>query len=127
MPSAAPAAAITAPQQVALIEVLAFKPMQNTGNLRALASVRIGRVVVHDFRVVREEGKAAFVQAPIRTWIDKQTGTQKYGGPLVELPQETMDKISGVLLTRLDQHDRHTGLATTAAAITPSNGTWRGR
>lgn len=85
---------------MSLIEILALKPMQHTGNLRALASVRIGRVVIHDFRVVQEEHKTAFVQAPIRTWIDKASGAQKYGGPLVELPQDTMDEIRTVLVNR---------------------------
>ena len=85
---------------MALIEILTLKPMTNAGNLRALASVRVGKVIIHDFRIVREDGKTAFAQPPIRPWIDKATNKQKYGGPLVELPQETMEEIGAALIDR---------------------------
>jgi DNA-binding cell septation regulator SpoVG len=81
-------------------EVVSLKSLTNTGSLRALASVRVGRVVIHDFRLVQQQGQRAFVQPPQRSWV--QDGTVRYGGPLVEFPPDILEKIAAVILQRAE-------------------------
>jgi hypothetical protein len=73
-------------------EIIEWEPQRDRGNLKAFFSVRIGQVILHDFRLVQQPGQKAYVQAPIRTWV-KPDGKIGYGGPLVVLPEETMRAI----------------------------------
>lgn len=79
------------------VEVIALKPM-HTGNLRAFVSVKIGSVVIHDFRIVKQENQVAYVQPPQRTFIED--GKVKFSGPLVEFPVDVLDRIKETILLK---------------------------
>lgn len=46
------------------VEVVNIRPVVNAGNLRALATVRIGPITLPGFRVIQQPGQRAWVSAP---------------------------------------------------------------
>lgn len=79
-------------------EVLQVRRIENGGNLKGVASVRVGSVTIHDFRIVQEPNKAAYVQPPQRSYTDKQSGRQQFAGPLVELPADVLARVKKAVL-----------------------------
>ena len=79
------------------ITVAAFKNVNNAGALQALVSVRVGSVIFHDFRVVQQEGKRAWVSVPQQSWVDEETGERRFKN-LIELPRELKKKVDAVVL-----------------------------
>jgi len=49
------------------MEVLNIRKMNGAGNLRALASVKIGSVVVHDFRIIQQPGQGGVLPTAATT------------------------------------------------------------
>lgn len=84
-------------------QVTGLRRLDNAGSLRALASVQIGSVLLHDFRVVQQAGQRAFVQPPQRTYIDPQTGKSRFYGPLVELPDDVLKVVQNLVLDAYHQ------------------------
>ena len=84
----------------ARIEVLALKPLTK-GPLRAFVSVRLGGVTIHDFRIVQQEGQAAWVSCPQREYTD-QTGKKKYSA-VVELTDSLKKEVDQIVLAYWEQ------------------------
>ena len=68
------------------VTILAMKSA-DMGACKALASIQIGPLVIHDFRVVQQPGQRAYVQCPQTSWIDRATGKPRYK-PMLEYPAE---------------------------------------
>jgi hypothetical protein len=83
------------PETPSKIEVLAIKPI-NKGPLRAVCSVRLGGVTIHDFKVVKQEGKAAWVSEPSREYVGTD-GKKKYF-PMVELNDTLKREVTRLIL-----------------------------
>lgn len=77
------------------IEVLELRAVQR-GNLKALASVRLGDIVIHDFRVVQQPGQRAWVGEPAASW-ETETGGRAYR-LVVELPKPLRKEIERAVL-----------------------------
>lgn len=59
------------------ISVTKVTPINNQGNLKAFASVKLGDVLtIHDCRVIQQPGQKAFVSLPQRK--DEKTGKYYY-------------------------------------------------
>lgn len=71
---------MTAPRPAA-IEVIKVKPLENGGNLKAFASVRVGAVVIHSVRIIQEPGKRAWCSMP-----QSKSGERYF--PIVEIESE---------------------------------------
>ena len=67
------------------IKVLEINPLVNGGNLKALVKLQIGETIIHDFRIIQQPGKRAWVSAPVVSWIDTDGSTQYK--TLIEFPQ----------------------------------------
>ncbi len=80
---------------MANIEVLKIKTIQK-GSLRGFASVRMGGVTVHDFRIVQQEGQDAWVSPPQKE-VPMQDGKKKYY-PVVELSDTLKAEVQRVVL-----------------------------
>lgn len=78
------------------VKVVSVRMVSNRGNLRALASVQIGPLQIHDFRVIQQEGQRAYVSAPQLEWKDGQ-GRSQYK-PLLSYPESWKDAISEAVL-----------------------------
>ena len=48
------------------VQVTDWKPIKNGGNLRAMATVRIGPLTVHGVRVIQQPGQKAWISLPQR-------------------------------------------------------------
>lgn len=86
------------------IEVLEIKPLLNGGNLKAFVKLKIGETIFHDFRVIQQMGKRAWVSAPVTSWIDTNGSTQYK--TLIELPQRLKSIISEAVLSAWYQQQR---------------------
>jgi DNA-binding cell septation regulator SpoVG len=67
-----------------------------TGNLRAYASVKIGPLVIHDCRLIQQNGQRAWVSPPQSSW-KTSSGETKYK-PLIEWPDHWKDAIRDAVL-----------------------------
>ena len=82
-------------QSAAKIEVVAMKAV-NKGALRAMVSVRLGGAILHDFKVIKQEGQAAWVAEPSQEYTDKQ-GAKKYRRT-IELNESLKERVTAVVL-----------------------------
>lgn len=77
------------------IEVIALKPLENAGNLRALADVKTGPLIVHKCRFIQQPGQRAFLAPPQEMWEDQ--GGKKHYTPLVTFPVEWRDALTAAV------------------------------
>ena len=66
------------------------------GNLKGLATVRIGEIVVRDFRIVQQPGQRAWVGLPSVSW-QTETGERAYR-TIVEMPQPLKGEVEKLVL-----------------------------
>jgi len=83
------------------IEIIKIE-YKHIGALLAVASVRIGEVIVHDWRIVQQPGQVAHVQPPQRTYLDS-AGRQRYSGPLVIFPETQFYAIARKILSVIER------------------------
>jgi DNA-binding cell septation regulator SpoVG len=80
---------------VTVIEVrLARKP----GSLRAFVDVKLGNLLVTDFRVFQTDGGPARVEVPMVTWRDPGTRELRFK-PVITLPGELMGRVQAEILS----------------------------
>ena len=79
------------------IEILALRVVESSKSLKAFADMRLGNIVVRDFRVVQEDGKRPYIKAPFSTYKDKE-GRIKFR-PIVILPDEVRGEVDLAILS----------------------------
>lgn len=84
------------------VEVLELKPLTNAGNLRALADLKIGPLIVHKTRYIAQPGQRAFLAPPQEVWED-QAGKKRYT-PLVTFPVEWRDVLTEAVAQALSEY-----------------------
>jgi DNA-binding cell septation regulator SpoVG len=77
-------------------EVVDLRLIDNAGSLRAYASVKIGPLTVHDFRVIQQAEKEPWVSVPQKAWNTPQ-GERRFA-PLLELPTEWKQPLANTVL-----------------------------
>ena len=70
--------------------------VENAGSLRAYVSVKIGPLVVHDFRVIKQPEQDAWVSVPQKSWNTPQ-GERKFS-PLLELPPDWKQPLTNAVI-----------------------------
>lgn len=88
-------AAASSAAKLPRIEVVGLKTLPS-GNLKAFASIKIGPLTLHDFRIVQQPGQRAYVSVPQRSYQDTTSKT-KYS-PACEMPPEWKDAITSAVL-----------------------------
>ncbi len=81
------------------IAVEQIREVKGKGNLRAMADVRVGRMLIRGCRVVQEEGKAAWVSMPVISW--EEDGETRYK-TMLELPPDWKKAVSDAVLKAWD-------------------------
>jgi len=76
--------------------------------LRALADVRIGEIVVHDFRIIQEPSRRAWVSVPQLEYRLHDSG-ERYYKPLIVIPKELRDRISEIVIAEFERVYRPQG------------------
>ena len=80
------------------IRVIEIRPLNDGRPLRAFADVQWGDWIIHDFRVIRQDGQKAFVSPPQVSWKDPATGEIKYKG-ILTIPPEQKQRIEVEILS----------------------------
>jgi DNA-binding cell septation regulator SpoVG len=76
------------------VNLVKLTPTPNAGNLRALATVKIGPLIIHGCRVIQQPGQSAWVSMPTR-----QDDTGRWF-PIVSTEDEDIrDAVKSLLLT----------------------------
>lgn len=78
-----------------MIKVEKIIPMSGSGSLKAFASVRLGGIIVHDFRIVQQPGKDAWLSPPQKE-VSKN-GERKFF-PVVELSENLKKAVADKVL-----------------------------
>jgi DNA-binding cell septation regulator SpoVG len=93
------------------VEILDVKPLPNAGTLKALVSIRLGEVVIHGCKVVRQDGQRLWCALPSREYTGKD-GERRFT-PVVELPDTLKKEVSQRVLSAWErQEGRLTTVAT---------------
>lgn len=78
-----------APRPPAVLEV---KPLENAGNLRAFATVKLGAVVIRSCRIIQQPNQRPWVSLP-----QQKSGERYY--PVVEIVRrELLDQVRAAIL-----------------------------
>lgn len=73
------------------IEILDLRLIGSGKFLKAFADVKLGDIVIRDFRIMKENGNRPYVKAPFSTYKD-QKGRLKYR-PIIILPDEVRGEV----------------------------------
>ena len=79
------------------IKVIEIRLLNDGRPLKGFASVKIGDWIIHDFRIIRQNGQRAFVSSPQVSWKDSMTGEIKYKG-ILTIPPEQKQRIDVEIL-----------------------------
>ena len=80
------------------VRVIGIRPTRKPGPLRAFADVRIGNMMVTDFRIFQEDGGRARVEVPMATWRDNKTRELRFK-PIITLPGDLMGRVQTEILS----------------------------
>ena len=70
------------------IKVIELRLLPGDRPLKAFCDVKVNDWVIHDFRVLKQNGQRAFVSPPQVSWRDPETGEIKYKGILTIPPEQ---------------------------------------
>ena len=79
------------------IKLIQIRPLNDGRPLKAFADVKIGDWVIHDFRIIKQDGQRAFVSPPQVSWKDPETGEIKFKG-VFTIPPEQKQRIDTEIL-----------------------------
>lgn len=74
------------------VKVIEIRPTRKPGPLRAFADVKIGNMMVTDFRIFQDNGGRARVEVPMATWRDPKTRELRFK-PFITFPGDLMGRI----------------------------------
>lgn len=80
------------------IQVIKIRLLAGERPLKAFCDVKVNDWLVHDFRIVKQDGQRAFVFPPQVSWKDPETGEIKYKG-ILTIPSEQKQRIEVEILS----------------------------
>jgi len=80
------------------IQVIETRLLPGDRSLKAFCDVKVNDWVIHDFRVIKQNGQKAFVSPPQVSWKNPQTGEIKYKG-ILTIPPEQKQRIDVEILS----------------------------
>jgi len=80
------------------IQVIKIRLLPGERPLKAFCDVKVNDWLVHDFRIVKQDGQRAFVSPPQVSWKDPETGEIKYKG-ILTIPSEQKQRIEAEILS----------------------------
>ena len=82
-----------------MVEVTKIYPVARPGTLQAFCSLVIdGRIAIHDVKIIQDEGKAAWVALPSRSYEDRE-GNTKYAPQIELVDKDLQDEVRAAVLT----------------------------
>jgi DNA-binding cell septation regulator SpoVG len=86
------------------VEVVTFKPVQTASTVKAYASVRLGGVIIHDFKVIQQPGQKPWVASPQREYT--VNGKRHYAA-IVELSEALKERVTALVLEEWWREGNH--------------------
>ena len=80
------------------VKVVEIRKTRKPGPLQAFADVKLGNMVVTDFRVFQNDGGPARIEVPMVTWRDPKT-KELHFKPVITLPGELMGRVQAEILS----------------------------
>jgi DNA-binding cell septation regulator SpoVG len=80
------------------IQVIQTRLLPGDRSLKAFCDVRVNDWLIHDFRIIKQNGQRVFVSPPQVSWKDPETGQIKYKGVLT-IPSEQKQSINIEILS----------------------------
>ncbi len=80
------------------VQVVEVRRTRKPGPLRAFADVKIGNMMVTDFRIFQDNGGRARVEVPMTTWRDPETHDLRFK-PVITLPGDLMGRVQSEILS----------------------------
>jgi DNA-binding cell septation regulator SpoVG len=80
------------------IRIIEIRFISDGRPLRAFVDIKVGDCVIHDFRIIKQNGQKAFVNPPQVSWKDPVTGEIKYKG-ILTIPPEQKQRIEVEILS----------------------------
>lgn len=80
------------------IQLLSIRLMPPGRALRAFVDIQVDDWIIHDFRVIKQNGQRACVSPPQVSWKDPETGEIKYKG-ILTIPSEQKQRIDVAILS----------------------------
>jgi DNA-binding cell septation regulator SpoVG len=79
------------------IKVIELRLLSGSKPLKAFVDVRIDDWIVHDFRIVKQNGQKTSVLPPQVSWKDPESGEIRYKG-ILTIPSEQKQRIDTEVL-----------------------------
>ncbi len=79
------------------IEIVDLRLLSGDKPLKGFADVRVNDWIIHDFRVIKQNGQKVTVSPPQVSWKDPETGEIKFKGVLT-IPPEQKQRIDTEIL-----------------------------
>lgn len=67
------------------------------GNLKAFVSVRVGPLIMHDWRIIQQDGQRAYVSPPQAEYVDAE-GRKRFR-KVLDCPEDWLAEIRKTVLT----------------------------
>jgi len=92
-----------------LVKVLEIRILKDGRPLKAYVSVQVGDWIIHDWRIVQQQGQRAWVTVPQTSWKDAD-GKVKYRA-LLSIPGELKQRIEVAILSAWEKELSKVGKA----------------
>ena len=79
------------------IKIIQIRLLNDGRSLKAFVDVQVGDWIIHDFRIIKQNGQRASVSPPQVSWKDPQTGSIRFKGVLT-IPPEQKQRIDVEIL-----------------------------
>ena len=83
------------------IEVIEIRLLNGDRPLKAFADVKMGNIIIREFRIIKENGKRPWVATPQISWKDTD-GKIKYK-TVITLPDELKGELDRIILNRFTE------------------------
>lgn len=79
------------------VELIAVRPIVSNGPIKAFVDIKLGDLVIHEFRIIKRDGQRLQIQTPITSWRGRD-GIIRYRS-LFSAPAELMQRIEVTILS----------------------------
>jgi hypothetical protein len=80
------------------VEIISIKHCESgLGNVKAFATIKIGPLIINDFKVVQQPGYRSYVASPQTSYVNKHTGKIVYKNLLV-YPDDWKEQINTAVM-----------------------------
>ena len=80
------------------MKIIEIRLLPGDRPLKAFCEIKVNDWIIHDFRVIKQNGQRIFVSPPQVSWKDPRTGEIRYKG-ILTIPPEQKQRIDLMILS----------------------------